>query len=166
MILDWALLATHAEQQANGAFAILGAGIENLPSTPRADLPAEAQNRIDPAIVGSDVTFHIVARFKLPRHELSRTHLIEADVVDDDGRSVNKLTLNVPPLAMPAGAGHQNELGVVTHLQLRLSPTKFGSYTVALYADTAPVKQIPFQILAHHQPGTAGPAPPGAATPG
>lgn len=156
MILDWALLATHAEQQANGAFAILGAGVENLPSTPRADLPAESQSRIHASIAGSDVTFHIVARFRLPRHELARTHLIESDVVDNDGRSVNKITFTVPTLTVPPT--QQGELGVVAHLQFRITPLTFGPYTVALYADTAPVKQIPFQILPQRPAGATGAA--------
>ena len=152
MILDWALIATHAEQQANGAYAILGAGSDSFTSTPRGDLSAESQSRINPSIVGSDVTFHILARFKLPRHEMTRAHVIEADVVDADGSSVHKITVNVPPLTMPPGAAQQAELGVVAHLQVRLSPKQFGPYTAALYADTAPVKQIAFQIARQQKP--------------
>jgi hypothetical protein len=141
------LIATHAEQQANGSYAILGAGTDSFASVARADLSAESQTRIEASILGSDVAFHILARFKLPRHEMTRGHVIEADIVDADGTSVHKITVNVPPLTMPAGASQQSELGVVAHLQVRLSPRRFGPYTAALYADTAPVKQIAFQIV-------------------
>ena len=76
----------------------------------------------------------------------------DTDVVDADGTSVHKITVNVPPLQMPLGASQQSELGVVAHLQVRLSPRKFGPYTAAIYADTASVKQIGFSIVPQQKP--------------
>lgn len=151
MNLDWALIATHVEPQANGAFAILGAGTEALASIERDALPEELRAKLTEGAVGSDVSFHVVARFRVPRHELTRPHIIEGDVVDADGTSVSKLTFNVPPLTLPIAANQATDVGIVAHLQVRIAPKRFGAYVVALFADTASVKQIPFTIVPMQQ---------------
>lgn len=155
MVLDWAIIAVHAEQQANGAFAILGAGIENIGSIVREDLPPVVQERMDPGVVGFDVSFQIVAKFRLPRHELQRAHTIESEVIDADGESVTKMTCNLPPMQAPAGQAAGADTGIATQLQVRIAPRRFGLYTVALFADTAAVKQIPFAIVPVRGPQAA-----------
>lgn len=159
MILDWAVIAQYAAPQADGSIAILGAGTENFASFDRESLPPELQARLDPALVGTEVSFHLVARFRIPRHELQRGHSIEADVIDSDGNSVMpRLAFNVPPMAPPPGLTGP-ELGVVAHFQLRVAPKKFGPYSIALFCDTASVKTTSFQIVAQQAPQQPPPPP-------
>lgn len=147
MTVDWAVVATSAAPQTDGALAVLGAGSHTFISIPRTSLPEQFQKNMAPGAIGTPVQVCVVARLNANRSEAQQPHKIEVRVVDADGKvvitNVSTVAINNDP-NLPVG--WPLLANVIMNFGIGVYPN-YGEYAIDIVIDGDTKKTLRFRIL-------------------
>jgi hypothetical protein len=149
LLLDWALIATSAATQQDGALAILGAGTNTFFTFRRENLLEANQGMLAAGSIGTPVTLTIVARLQTTEPGGGGAAGTQIDLAIADG-SGDLLTLDQ---RIPVGkrdptlpSGWPTIINVVFNMSLPVYRT-FGEHTVRLSLGGELKKTLLFRIL-------------------